>query len=264
MKKIYLAALTLAMTACVSNDDLNPVDNYGYIDVNVSNDPIVETRAEVNDLENWTVVVTPTNSDGTNVTCKASELSTKSFKKGNYSVEAYNYVDDATAHLQNRNWGAARYFGRTENSVSVTTGGTASASIACGKAKNSRIKATFNLNTENNTLKFSDYKLTLNYEDGGRQLDIDQNNVETAKAYFSAGTVKFEFSYKFNNQEKSTIKSEITCEAGKEHIISISANENGIISLTINYDDQFENGEDATLYFDAATGDQVETPIEGN
>ena len=36
MKKIYLAALTLAMTACVSNDDLNPVDNYGYIDLNVS------------------------------------------------------------------------------------------------------------------------------------------------------------------------------------------------------------------------------------
>ena len=46
MKKIYLAALTLAMTACVSNDDLNPVDNYGYIDVNVSNDPVMVTRAE--------------------------------------------------------------------------------------------------------------------------------------------------------------------------------------------------------------------------
>jgi beta-galactosidase len=70
-------------------------------------------------------------------------------------------------------------------------------------------------------------------------------------------TVKFEFSYKFNNQEKSTIKSEIACEAGKEHIISISANENGIISLTINYDDQFDDGGDATLYFDAATGNQV-------
>ena len=52
MKKIYLAALTLAMTACVSNDDLNPIDNYGYIDVNVSNDPVMVTRGEqtVNDL----------------------------------------------------------------------------------------------------------------------------------------------------------------------------------------------------------------------
>ena len=44
MKKIYFAALALALTACVSNEDLNPVDNYGYIDLNVSNDPIVETR----------------------------------------------------------------------------------------------------------------------------------------------------------------------------------------------------------------------------
>ena len=61
MKKIYLAALTLAMTACVSNEDLNPVDNYGYIDVNVSNDPVMVTRAEgentdnkvVENLEEW-------------------------------------------------------------------------------------------------------------------------------------------------------------------------------------------------------------------
>ena len=259
MKKIYLAALTLAMTACVSNDDLNPVDNYGYIDLNVSNDPIVETRGIVtdDDLENWTVVVTPTNSDGTKVTCKANELSTKSFEEGNYSVEAYNYVDDATAHLQKQNWGAARYFGSTENPVSVTKGGTASASIACGTAKNSRIKATFNLNTENNTLKFSDYKLTLDYEDSGRKLEINQNNVQTAEAYFSAGTVKFAFSYKFNNQEKNTIQSNITCIAGNEHIISISANENGIISLTINYNDQFIDGQDVTLNFDAATGNQV-------
>ena len=57
MKKIYLAALTLAMTACVSNDDLNPVENYGYIDLNVSNDPIVETKAVTINNKSWTVMI---------------------------------------------------------------------------------------------------------------------------------------------------------------------------------------------------------------
>ena len=57
MKKIYLAALTLALTACVSNDDLNPVDNYGYIDLNVSNDPIVETKAVQINGKSWIVKI---------------------------------------------------------------------------------------------------------------------------------------------------------------------------------------------------------------
>ena len=70
MKKIYLAALTLAMTACVSNDDLNPVDIYGYIDVNVSNDPIVETRTTPTSVninnKNWFVTIGQTEYTGSN------------------------------------------------------------------------------------------------------------------------------------------------------------------------------------------------------
>jgi hypothetical protein len=94
MKKIYLAALTLAMTACVSNDDLNPVDNYGYIDLNVSNDPVMVTRAEqtVSDLNEWTVTA-----DG-ETNYELNSLTDNRVKAGTYSITAKNATDITTAN----------------------------------------------------------------------------------------------------------------------------------------------------------------------
>lgn len=45
--------------------------------------------------------------------------------------------------------------------------------------------------------------------------------------------------------------------AATENIISVSANNNGLIDVTIQYDDAFGNGNSSTIIIDAATGEQV-------
>ena len=52
--------------------------------------------------------------------------------------------------------------------------------------------------------------------------------------------------------------------AGTNNIITISANSNGLISVTIKYDDSFGKGNNSTITFDAATGNKVETPAQGS
>ena len=46
--------------------------------------------------------------------------------------------------------------------------------------------------------------------------------------------------------------------AATENIISISSNDNGTISVTVNYDDTFGTGNSENVEFDAATGEEVE------
>lgn len=248
MKKIYLAALTLAMTACVSNDDLNPVDNYGYIDLNVSNDPIVETRVTVSDTElsNWNVEVKK--GSETKFTGKANQLPNQSFTAGeDYTLTVYNCTEAEATN----GYGQARWEGNTKNAFKITEGVASQVNIDCQGAQNSKIGATFNL-TDN----FSNYKIIL--DPNTRNLDIA--NAETF-AYFPAGNVTFNFTYDYTDpsgtkSEGKTISGTITCEASKLHTIKITSDESGTIKLSINYDD-FTDGGDVELQFNAATGEQV-------
>ena len=243
MKKIYLAALTLAMTACVSNDDLNPVDNYGYIDVNVSNDPIMQTRAatKVADLSAWIVKANNGSEDITLTTA-----STK-VKAGTYTVSAKSHESEAVALQANEGWGAAYYMG-TSASVEVTPGSKKNVTVECGTAKNARLKVQFNL-----VSNFTEYNLTAE-----RGLVFSSANAVSALAYYAATEeVEYTLSYKYNGTQKE-ITGKITMNgAATENIISIASNDNGTISVTVNYDDTFGTGNSENLEFDAATGDEV-------
>lgn len=252
MKKIYLAALTLAMTACVSNDDLNPVDNYGYIDVNVSNDPVMVTRAvqNVGNISSWTI----TTQKGTNTSETWS--SEKAYEAGNYTVVAQNYVDESAWKGANDNYGAAFYQG--EKVVEVKAGETAPAKIECGKAKNAKLTVTI----ANMPTAFSDVTLTAVRDNSTRLTFTKENNKE---AFFGASeTVTYSLSYKYNSTNKAIENQSITMRgAATNNVITISANDNGLISVTITYDDSFTEGNSSTLKFDAATGEKVTTPSQG-
>lgn len=247
MKKIYLAALTLAMTACVSNDDLNPVDNYGYIDVNVSNDPIMQTRGAqvVPDLSNW-VVLASDNSDETE-DIRLTTASTK-VKAGTYTVSAKSHESEAVALLANDGWGAAYYEG-TSGEVTVTAGQPADAVVNCGTAMNARLKVQFSL-----IGNFTGYSLTAE-----RGLVFNSENAASALAYYAATEeVEYTLKYKYNNGAEKTITGKITMNgAATENIISIASNDNGTISVTINYNDSFGEGNNSIITFDAATGEQL-------
>ena len=262
MKKIYFAALAMALTACVSNEDLNPVDNYGYIDVKVSNDPVMVTRATP-DLSSWTVQAIGEK------TYNLKESGT--VESGTYSVTASSHPSIDDSYTANDNWGEAFYSANVAN-VIVTAGSTVPVKLECGKAKNARIKVLFNL--VNN---FTDYSLTINR--GEIPLVFNKSNslsttqeTERALAYFapsplndkgiiieeSKQSINYTFSYTYNNTKKDDITGSIVIGGpATENVISISSNDNGKITFTVTYDTDFTSGTNQPLTFDALTGEEV-------
>lgn len=253
MKKIYLAALTLAMTACVSNEDLNPVDNYGYIDVNVSNNSVMVTRAEqtVNDLSGWTITAE-----------KGTEIHNLNHSNivpaGTYTVKVKSHDNETTANTKNT-YGEAYYEG-THGNVSVTAGQTATPTINCGTAKNSKLTLVNNTTIDGTSENlFTEVKLNATSTD--RTLNLDNTN---PSAFYSTGTnVSYNITYKYNGGEEQTLKNgnenfTITiANAATNYQIVLNSNTNGTISVTVKYDDSFTNTVSNTITFDAATGNQV-------
>lgn len=255
MKKIYLAALTLAMTACVSNDDLNPVDNYGYIDVNVSNDPVMVTRAEqdVKDLSGWTITADGTDNNYT------LNLNDNKVLAGTYSITAKNATDVETANAADDGWGKAFYKSESQN-VTVAAGNTTTVNINCGSAKNSKLTLVNNLNDK----VFTNVKL--HAKKGDNYLEMDGNK----SVFYLVGTeVNYYITYTYNTtdgsgnkQTEKTIKNNdadfsINIEqAATDYQITLSSTDNGTINVTLTYNDSFATNNSTTLEFDAATGIQ--------
>ena len=240
MKKTIFSimALAMAMASCTNEEIITPAEQYGYINVNVTNEPLEEnvaqTRATVADYKTW--VVTAGNIDLT----KDNKV-----PAGTYTVTAKSHTNMDAALALEDNWGVAYYEGRHEN-LEVKAGQTATARINCGKAKNGRITTSFNL-----AAVFTDVSITVD-----RNLTFKKEN-ENQKAYFAPGEVSYTLKYKYNGSEEKSIAKAVTVAAGTEHIISVSSNSNGTITVNITYDDAFTDGEDQNINFDAATGNQA-------
>lgn len=256
MKKIYLAALTLAMTACVSNEDLNPVDNYGYIDVNVSNDPVMVTRAEqtITDLTGWTITADGTDNDYT------LSLNDNKVLAGTYSITAKNAEDVDKANAADNGWGKAFYESSPQN-VTVSAGNTTPVNINCGFAKNSKLTLKNSLNES----VFTNVKL--NAKKGDTYLEMDG----TKSVFYSVNTnVNYYITYTYNTKDESnntktedkTIKNNDSdfsiniANAATDYQITLSSTDNGNIKVTLTYDNGFSTDNSTTLEFDAATGIQ--------
>ena len=169
-------------------------------------------------------------------------------KAGTYTVSAQSHASEAAALADNNGWGAAYYEGSTSGVV-VEAGKTVPATVDCDKAKNARLKVQFRLISN-----FTEYSLTA----ANRNRVFDASNSSTALAYYAATeVVDYTLSYKYNGTPKQ-ITGQITMKgAATENIIYIASNDNGTISVTINYDDTFGTGNSENLEFDAATGDEV-------
>lgn len=240
MKKIYLAALTLAMTACVSNDDLNPVENYGYIDVNVSNDPIVETRAEVNDLTNWIVTIGETEYKGTG----------QAFAAGEYNVSVTTHTDVDAANSANSPWGEAFYNNEGSNDkVTVIAGQRVTANATCGSAKNARMNVVFTDNFKN---VFSEYYLIIS---SPRSITYDGDGDQPS--YFNgSANVTFTIKYKYGTETEYRVTDSQTIQIGAngtEKILTVTSNTDGNIEVNISTTD-FSQAPGTTITFNAADG----------
>lgn len=265
MKKIWII-LSIALLSCACTKaglEVVGEQDYGYLTLNLSSDNDVNmTKAvtTVNDLSNWTVTVSQEGGSFVPVSCKASELSGKAFVAGTYTVSVNNYADDAAACAANSNWGAARYEGST--SVTVEKGKSNPVTVACGTAKNARFKVVFAdsfkaICTDGAGDSKDDYSLSTGSTGETRILVFNKENT-SALAYYAAGaTVGYTLHYTYNGVSKNPTGSFTMGAAATEKTITISANNNGTISLTISYDDTFTDGGSETVEIDAATGDVV-------
>lgn len=246
MKKIFtLVSLAAAVCAC-SKNGITPSD-YGYIEVaGISNDVTVTTKAtqNVNDISSWTIKVEETAYTGPD----------QKFTAGTYTVTASNYADEAAANASKSGWGDAFYTG--SNSVTVTAGQTADVTIACGKAHNARLAVVFNTATFGTFI--TDYSVTVTKDGVGEGLVFNSANTD-AKAYFAANTanVAYTIKYKYNGEEKQANGTITLGAAATEKKITISANNNGTITVTISYDDEFTEVGGDSFEIDAATGEKI-------
>lgn len=244
MKKTFFAiALAMVGLSSCTNEVLNDLDAMGTIVLSVSNDEQVTRAAKaVADLNGWTVKAKA--NDGTS-DISLTTASTK-VKAGTYTITAKSHTDEAAALADNGGWGAAYYEGSTSGVV-VEAGKTVPATVDCGKARNARLKVQFSLISN-----FTDYSLTA----ANRNLVFDKSNSGTALAYYGATeVVNYTLTYKYNGAEKTKSGTITMNGAATENIISISSNDNGTISVTVNYDETFSEGNKEDLEFDAATGE---------
>lgn len=244
MKKTIFSimALAMAMVSC-TNEVLTDVDGYGTIVLSVNNDETVTRSAKaVADLNVW-IVKANNGSENISLTTASTKV-----KAGTYDITAKSHTDEAAALADNDGWGAAYYEGSTSGVV-VEAGKTVPVTVDCDKAKNARLKVQFSLISN-----FTEYSLTA----ANRNRVFDASNSSTALAYYGATEkVDYTLTYKYNGAEKTKSGSITMKGAATENIISISSNDNGTISVTVNYDDTFGTGNSENLEFDAATGDEV-------
>lgn len=254
MKKFsFLAMATVAaalgFTACQNEVDMFETNGTGTIALNVNTtDNEVVARGTVSaTAEDWYVVV---NSDAA-ITVKALAGKAYAAKESN-TLSVYNYIDDAAALDANNGRGAARWEGSSE-SFKIEAGKTTNVSVACGTAKNAAFDVAFN---ETFTSVATGYKVAVSQN--SRSLDFTAADED--EAYYSAGEVTYTLTANVNGQNVNVSKN-VALVAGTKTLLTVKANTNGTIYLTITYD-ELTDAEGKEITIDAATGNVVSAPVQ--
>lgn len=247
MKKILFAAMALGMcmTSCMNEEFPNAVQ-YGYINLNVSNNPVMVTRAGE---PSWQFSATKNSESYSGFVPGANKV-----PAGTYIITAKSHssIDDAnTLHTYGE-----PYFEGTSNETTISAGQSKDVTIDCGKAKNSKLTLVNSLNTS----VFTNVKL--NATSPNRELSL---STENPSAFYSKETeVSYNISYIYNDSDAETVikngEQDYTItikEAALDYQIKLTSTDNGTINVTVTYDNEFGTVESADFTIDAATGDKV-------
>ena len=256
MKKTIIsmcAVLTAtAFTACSNEVDMfQPIGtDSATIDLNVSNNDEISvgTRAEntVADLASWTAVVTKGESSET---MTASGVGSKTFKANDEVTVKVSNPASLAAAMPDNNEGNAYYEG---SATATLKKGANEMAIACGTAKNCRVKATW---TETDDLKITSISTSQSGDNASRSYTFAESG---KTAYYYAGAeISYTVNYTFKDDAKTVTKKISSPVAATEYGLNVVSNENGSITLTITYNDEFAAGGTTTTTIDAVTGAEV-------
>lgn len=246
MKKILFAAMALGMcmTSCMNEEFPNAVQ-YGYINLNVSNDPVMVTRAGD---PTWQFSATKNSESYGGIVSGANKV-----PAGTYIITAKSHssIDEAnTVHT----YGEPYFEGASDETV-ISAGESKSVEINCGKAKNSKLTLVNNLNSN----VFTDVKLNATSHD--RNLSLSSEN---SSAFYSIGTtVAYNINYTYNGEDEKTINNDgenytiNISTAATDYQIKLTSTDNGNIHVSVTYNGEFDTIESEDFTIDAATGDKV-------
>lgn len=261
MKKIFYATTVAVLFASCGRKSAEMDSGYGYIDLGITTDVMTKAVRNVksSDLASWTASVSRSGETSPEYSGVASDLASTPFISGKYVVAVYNFADDAAAEAANGKWGAARYAGDVE--VTVSSGTTQNPTIECGRSRNNRFTVIFDSTfkaacTDENGTALDTYSLTTK---DSRTLVFDKTTEGKYAYYAASATVSYILKYTFRGEVKTAEGSLNMGEtSGTQKSIRLQSNNNGTISITISYDDSFIDGEDEILTIDALTGEKIE------
>lgn len=255
MKKTFLFAAfaALCMTSCMNEEFPNAPQvsekGYGYINLNVSNDPTLQTRASrtATDFSNWTIQTQLSTEEERKLWSRET-----AYEAGKYTVYAYSHFGENSWQTANSGYGAAYYEGCTQEPVDVQAGKTATANINCGTAQNAKLTVIITDMPE----AFQNVVVNA-VRNAHKTLELDGSTHK--EAFFEAEEeVSYSINYTYNGKTMEIADQTIKMAgAATDNIITIKANNNGLITVNITYDDSFAEGNKAEITFDAATGNEV-------
>lgn len=250
MKRILtiLSCTALLFAACQQTDEPILTDGKGHIQLRLSADNGVSTRAmqDVEDVSTWYAVV----SNGSETLYDqqiSGELGARPFDPGTYAIDVRNYNDVDAANAAKSGWGDAYYTGSASD-IEVSAGGTAYVHIACGRALNAKFRLDYSeFSGVINALTITEPKaLTFAYSDG----------TLANEAFFPPkSALTYTINYTIGDDTKTTEPQTLTLgDAATVSILKIKSDIYGTLSISLTCDNEFEGDAVSDITIDAASG----------
>ena len=257
MKKTIFAAfatLAAAFTSCMSEEDtmFQPYEtSLATIELNVSNNPelSVWTRGVTNvnnsELGKWYAKVDDEDYRA------ASQIGNKGYTTGDHTIYVSSHSTEDAAYTANSGAGAPYYEGR--NTVNLQKG-TNNVSVDCGQAQNAKITVNWNAAEINGLL---DIKSVFAEQKNGENTTRSYTYSNEGEAFFKAGqNVTLTLNYTYQSVEKSATALISALVPATNYNLTIASTDDGkITTLTITYNNTFDDGGTTTIKIDAATGE---------
>ena len=264
MKKTIFAAfatLAAAFTSCMSEEDtmFQPYEtSLATIELNVSNNPELSvwtrdvTNVNKSELGNWYAKV-----DDEDSYRPASQIGDQGYKAGDHTIYVSSHSTENDAYTANSGAGAAYYEGSSTVNLKK---GTNNVNVACGQAKNAKITVN-NWNAAEITDVLEITSVVAEQKNGENTTRL-YTYANGGEAFFRAGqAVTLTLNYTYQSEKMSVPTSISALAAATNYNLTIESTDNGkITTLTITYNNTFDDGGTTTIKIDAATGEQTTQP----
>ena len=237
----YVAALAVALTSCTNDAEVEP----GLATINLSitsnDDMTVHTRGtQYADKNVWYAQV------GGEEQIHVNELVGKTYEKGETTIKVSSHTNlDAALEADG---GAGEAYYEASQNVNLKAG-VNNISFSCGTAKNSKVSVDWSRANGVAGLSMTNVVATQT----GRTYTFASTGTG---AFFKTGeNIECTINYTYNGEDKTITKPITSPKAATEYKLMIRANSNGsITTITISYEDAFNDGGTTSVTIDAATG----------